>query len=1293
MTMSAVSLVNLGWVLGCATLVMLMQAGFCLLETGFSRAKNGINVAIKNLVDFLISSLLYWAFGFALMFGTSYGGWFGTSLFAPGIDLSPTLMAGFLFQLMFCSTATTIISGAVAERIRFSAYLVTAVFVSGLIYPVFGHWAWGGAFDGVPTGWLAKLGFLDFAGSTVVHSVGGWISLALCLKLGPRIGRFTPGTPPMAPHNLPMSTVGALILWFCWFGFNGGSAMALTDVVPLVLLNTNLAAAAGGLAALGYSWRRERRADVGHVVNGVIGGLVAVTAGCNVMAPVAAVAVGAAAGIISVLGTYWLVKRRIDDVVGAIPVHGMCGVWGTLAVGIFGDSAMFPHGVSHFTQFGIQFLGIGVCGVWSFGCTWFILVPVLKRFGFRVSREAELRGLNVAEHGASTELFELLTNMDRHQRAGDFRTPVPVEPHTEVGQIAAEYNRVIRRASSEIRAREEAAASARTAEEKYRSIFENAVEGMFQTTPDGSYLSANPALAGIYKYDSPAELIRSLDKLDVQLYVEPGRRDDFRTLVERDGMVRDFESAVRCRDGSIIWISENARAIRDAKGNVTCYEGTVVDITAKREAHSLQAEKEAAETANRTKSEFLANMSHEIRTPLNGVMGMLELLGTTTLNARQKRFLHLAQSSSDTLLGLINQLLDFSKIEAGKLELEKIEFRLHPLVEDLAEVFGHRAQKKGIELACRIRPEVPNSVIGDPERIRQVLVNLTNNAVKFTDLGEVRIEISCEAEEGLQRQVRFAVYDSGIGVPADRRDRLFQPFTQVDASTTRKYGGTGLGLSICKQLVEAMGGAIEYLDRPEKGSIFQFTVPLEIAAEAAPYSRLLPHALRQMRVLAVDDVEANRELLHENFSRWGLTVDTAVDGLDAIEKAKQAATDGVPYRLLVLDRRLPDLDGLDLAERLHAEEAYADTRILLLTSLSDSPDTEELQRLGIFNVMSKPIRQSQLFDAVVEAAERRDVASNAAVASSLVGAATKSTLPARRCTDGDTSRRILVAEDNEINQMVTEEILRSAGYDCRIVDTGLAALEALDQESFGLVLMDCQMPEMDGFTAVGELRKREAAGRRYAAEGPLPVVALTANAVRGDRELCISAGMTDYTTKPIDRIALLSIIARLLPPKAAAEAATVAVATVARAEPPQEFTFGKETTASSIAATDDADVESAVLAEALHVGDLLNRCQGDKAFASRLLEKFRSRLPGDFDALRLAAAAGDHETVRSRAHQLKGCAKNLGAQKLGQQVAVIEAEAATGTAMYAEAAVDELRSEIENCLNHVDSLIQEFQKA
>lgn len=1259
--------IDLTWVLLCGFLVMLMQAGFCLLETGFARAKNGINVAIKNLVDFLISSLVYWGFGFGLMFGASWYGLIGTSEFAPGEHKSAVFLAALFFQLMFCSTSTTIISGAVAERIRFPAYMVTALVTSALVYPIFGHWAWGGMLEQTPTGWLAKLGFIDFAGSSVVHSLGGWLSLAMCIFIGPRIGRFDPNAPPMAGHNLPLSTVGAMCLWFSWFGFNGGSTLGMTDAVPIVLLNTNLAAAAGGLSALCFAWARERRPNVGHCINGVIGGLVAVTASCHMVSPWAAVLIGMTAGVIIVCGTYLLERLKIDDVVGAVPVHGMCGAWGTLCVALFGHAAMFPGGVSRWQQLGVQALGVVVCCSWAMGVAFGVLGLLHRRWSFRVEPEAEIRGLNVAEHGASTELLELLTNMDRHQREGEFAKPVPVEPHTEVGQIAAEYNRVIERAQTEISAREDAAEALRRAEEKYRSIFENAVEGMFQTSPDGGYLEANPALAAIYGYASPAELMASLSDISAMLYVDPMRRDDFRRLVERDGTLVNFESEVRRRDGSTIWISENARTIRDAAGRVLYYEGTVVDVTARREAGVMQAQVDAAEAANRAKSEFLANMSHEIRTPLNGVMGMLELLGTTTLDDRQTRFVRLARSSSEALLALINQILDFSKIEAGCVELEHVEFRLRPLVEDLAEVLGHRAHTKGIELACRIHGNVPDLVAGDPERLRQVLVNLTNNAVKFTETGRVEIDVSYDDETDWRPRIRFEVRDTGIGVPANRRDRLFQPFSQVDASTTRKYGGTGLGLSICKQLVQMLGGDIEYDARPGGGSIFRFALPLEIRAVATEdVPRVVPPKWRDLKVLAVDDVDVNRELLDEHLRGWGLTLDTAPDAESALNMVRQAAKDGTPYRLVMLDRKLPDMDGLDLAHRIHAVADHADAQLLLLTSISESPERDELNRLGIADVLYKPLRQSSLFDALMTltgAAEQKAAASAAeSAARSVTDLVTAATSQQAAC--GGLS--ILVADDNEVNRLVTAEILRTAGHRSTLVTNGREAVDAVAAGSFDLILMDCQMPVLDGFSAVAELRKREADGESFGRHNPIAVVALTANAVRGDRERCLAAGMNGYVSKPIDRIALLTEIGRCGP------------AVIVEASKPKVAAAANEPQATP-AANDDA----------LRIEELLDRCQGDRDFAGRLLDKFRKRLPQDLTELTTAATDGDAAKVARLAHQLKGCAGNVGASALHRSAAALETAVVEGTAI-AENDVAALRRDAEACLDTIENLLREF---
>ncbi len=402
-----------------------------------------------------------------------------------------------------------------------------------------------------------------------------------------------------------------------------------------------------------------------------------------------------------------------------------------------------------------------------------------------------------------------------------------VTEYTDVAALAAEYNRVLTTIHAEISSREQAVAALQAAEEKYRGIFENAVEGIFQTTPDGSYLGANPALARIYGYDSPADLMGGINDIKRQLYVDPNRRDDFVLLMQQHDIVTNFESEIYRKDGDTIWISENARAVRDAEGVLQYYEGTVEDITERKLSEELYRQKEAAVAASQAKSEFLANMSHEIRTPLNGVIGMLELLGGTPLNPQQQRYARSRRTSADALLSLINDILDFSKIEAGKLDLDPIDFDLHMLLEDTTEIFSQRVEAKGLELALHIRKDVPVMVNGDPDRLRQVLVNLINNAIKFTERGEVVVRATVECPLGDDLLISFSVQDTGIGIPPDRMNRLFKSFSQVDASTTRKYGGTGLGLAVSQRLVELMGGTIGVQSEPGKGSTFSFNVRLK----------------------------------------------------------------------------------------------------------------------------------------------------------------------------------------------------------------------------------------------------------------------------------------------------------------------------------------------------------------------------------------------------------------------------------------------------------------------------------
>jgi len=389
-------LLDIVWILICTGLVMLMQAGFCCLESGLVRAKNSINVAIKNLADFCVSSGIFWIFGFAIMFGTSYKGFLGTSGFFFGGDIRTWLIAFFLFQLVFCGTATTIISGAVAERMRFSGYLIVAIIVSGFIYPIIGHWAWGGAESGATTGWLARKGFIDFAGSTVVHSTGGWVSLAAVIILGPRIGRYTKAGTTIHGHDLPMATLGIFLLWFGWFGFNGGSTLGISEKIPLILVNTNLAAAFGGFVGMGLSWKILHRSDVGHIMNGSLAGLVGITASCHIMVPWAAVLIGSIASVICFGATMLMEKLKIDDAVGAVSVHCCGGIWGTLAVALFSDPDAWGTGLGRWEQFLVQAMGVGSAFVWAFGVGFSLLWIVNRWFPLRVTVEEERVGLNVS---------------------------------------------------------------------------------------------------------------------------------------------------------------------------------------------------------------------------------------------------------------------------------------------------------------------------------------------------------------------------------------------------------------------------------------------------------------------------------------------------------------------------------------------------------------------------------------------------------------------------------------------------------------------------------------------------------------------------------------------------------------------------------------------------------------------------------------------------------------------------------------------------------------------------------
>ncbi len=742
---------------------------------------------------------------------------------------------------------------------------------------------------------------------------------------------------------------------------------------------------------------------------------------------------------------------------------------------------------------------------------------------------------------------------------------------------------------------------------------------------------------------------------DLSTQVNIHTTGEVRTLVESfNRMTVDLQETIASRDSSL---ESLVKEVAERKR---------VELELKKQAEALTEARMAAEGASLAKSQFLANMSHEIRTPMNGILGMTELVLNTPLQEKQRSFIQTVHSSGKILLGVINEILDFSKIEAGQLELEKIDFNLNAVCDDVTGLLAENAHRKGLELTCQLDRDVPIKLRGDPNRLRQIITNLIGNAIKFTERGEVALRVSLREQFDDAVLLRFEVNDSGIGIAPERQAQIFESFCQADNSTTRKYGGTGLGLAIAKRLTELMGGEIGVESTPGSGSTFWFTASIgkqPVQAEPAVGTNA---CLRGRRVLVVEDNETNRMILNQLILSWGMHNDLAGDGRQALELLRAAAAKGEPYELAILDMHMPGMDGLELARAIKADRAIEKASVVMLTSVGVSGGAEDFARAGVAAHLTKPVRSSELYDCLVTL-----VAGPLHPGISGSTDLSNATEIARRL-----DAYVLLAEDNPVNQEVAVNMLETLGCRVDVAADGPEVLDRLSQRSYDLILMDCQMPQMDGFETTRLIRQREQIERAIGDTGsrnldPIPIIALTANALQGDREACLAAGMDDFLSKPYGLEQLFVTLKHWLKEKPKFEDPATSTPLIATVQEPPPDTIAPEPT--PLARPGSLNF---IDPEALDNIRALQR-PGAPDLVRKVVGKFLGSSPALLQSLRQAAVQRDARAVEQAAHSLKSSSANIGANRLAAQCKELERQARINGSVPDAAQLQELETEFE----------------